>query len=67
MDNGDVFVGVYRAKDRNNPRQHSTMIIGEPRMASKVLEEARILHKSFESDLFKPNSGLSIRLISTLT
>ena len=61
---GNKFVEIYRAKESTNSRFESESLVGKKIDATKLITELRNLESSLRSDLLKPNSGLSVRLIA---
>ena len=53
---------IYRAKESQNPRQESELLIGQKLNASELIEQLRPVDSSVKSELLKPNSGLSVKL-----
>lgn len=62
--NNNKIVTVYRAKLRSNPRPESINIEGTTINAETLLAEMRSKSLSLKCDLLKPNSGLSVHLLT---
>lgn len=53
---------VYRAKERSEPRPESQALIGSQISLEEVESQLRETKASFNSQLVKPNSGISVKL-----
>jgi hypothetical protein len=53
---------VYRAKDRFDPRQESQALIGTRLSIDEIEAQLKVTKASFNSQLVKPNSGISVKL-----
>jgi hypothetical protein len=56
-------VEIYRAKHRDSPRSKSQALIGQTIDAKTLIDQLRPVDSSLNSELLKPNSGLSIKLL----
>lgn len=62
INEGLSVVEIYRAKESENPRQQSELLIGQRMAAQDLISELRSVEGSLKSELLKPNSGLSVKI-----
>jgi len=53
---------IYRAKHTENPRIESQILIGKSLTIGEIQRQLEQVSNSFNSDLVRPNSGLSVKL-----
>ena len=53
---------IYRAKESQDPREESELLIGQKLNTPELIKQLRPINSSFNSELLKPNSGLSVKL-----
>lgn len=60
IEDDEISVIVYRAKQKRNPREESQILEGTFRDANDLLQELRDQGRSLQCEISKINSGLSI-------
>jgi hypothetical protein len=60
---GKTTLEIYRAKYSADPRPESIMLIGTTILVTELERQLKTVANSFLSNLVKPNSGLSVKLI----
>jgi hypothetical protein len=61
---GISHLEVYRAQERSTSRSTSQSLIGTQLSIAEIEAQLKEIQASFKSDLVKPNSGISMKLVS---